>query len=219
MSSNVQLAKLLVQDWLELSIDKHLQLPEVGFDESTEPNYLRVSWTTDDPIIAYRKLLNVHEDSGPGISSNLRRKFHDGMDTQARYIKYFREMGVLDEPEGWDEDQGALAVNHDFGIKGHIDARVRTPEGQLLPVELKAVNSNRFRRYVREPELGHVKQLQMYMFLDNAPSGFLLAECKDDQTISLRRLKFDPEAIVPCLAVAAQVWQWVKEERDPFLEV
>ena len=180
VSTKSKLSKLLAQDWLELMIDRHLQEPEVGFDESNEPNYLRVSWTSDDPVTAYQKLLGVHQDKGPGVSSSLRRKFHDGMDTQPRYLKYFREMGILDEPEGWDEDQGVLAVNDEFGIKGHIDARVRTPEGELLPVELKAVNSNRFRRYVHEPELGHVRQLQMYMFLDNAPSGFLLAECKDD---------------------------------------
>jgi hypothetical protein len=152
------------------------------------------------------------EDHGRPPGPTLLRKFDDGMDVQRRYIRYFREMGILVEPEGWDEDRGIRAVDHTYGIVGHIDCAIRTPEGLIVPVELKAYADELFKRYKYSPRSEHYHQLQVYLHLMGAPYGFLLPEDKNTQDINPVKCPRNEDMINAFLRKASQVWEAVARE-------
>ena len=214
---STSLKKLLVKDWLEIAIDAHLKIPEPPQPLGHEPMYIRASWLRDDVESIYLRLLGF-EPPGSPIPPQLRRRFHDGNDLQTRYIRYFRDMGILDEPNDgdWDEDIGIYVGDDDFGIKGHIDLRINLPTtGETVFVELKAVTSGRYRWTQREPLDSHYHQVQMYLHLDNREWAYLLQECKDDQQISIKRIVRDEDMISEALHKAAEVWEMVIAQVDP----
>ena len=119
---------------------------------------------TEDEI--YNRLMEKGESKPPG--AKLRRMFDDGIDVQMRYIRYFREMGILYEPEGWDEKRGVEVIDAQHGIIGGIDVLINTPDEIVVPVEMKAYNSRLFQAYKRKARIEHVHQLQfnILMFKD-----------------------------------------------------
>jgi len=205
-----KLATLLRRNWLEGAIDSYLLSREDSFGKG-EPMLIHASWLLDDAETIFKRLIGLgKEERRP--SARLLRMFDDGMDTQRRYIKYFREMKILDEPEGWDEERGIEVVDEEYGIIGHIDCRIWTPEGICVPVELKAYNSTLFRRYRYRSRVEHYHQLQMYIYLDKAPYGYLLPENKDNQEINPVKVPRDELVINAALAKASEVWSRVRVE-------
>ena len=213
MPKGFKLGRLLSRTWLEGAIDGYLanyREPEFGKDE---PQLIHVSWLlgTEDEI--YRRLMKLDPPGNPP-SANLRRKFDDGNDVQTRYLRYFREMGILYEEPGWDEVRGLRRIDEKHGIIGHIDACIRVPEGIVVPVELKAYTSPLYKRYLHRPRIEHYHQLMIYIHLFGAPYGWLLPECKDDQSINPIKVVRDDEMINAALAKADAVWARVKENMD-----
>ena len=202
-----KLGKLLRRSWLEGAIDAYL---EGKSDTGQEPSLIHASWLLGDVDVVFRRLLGLDEGRPPG--ARLRRMFDDGLDVQRRYIRYFREMGILDEPEGWNEEKGIRVVDLEYGIVGHIDCRIRDPEGLVVPVELKAYAGELFKKYRNRPRLEHYHQLQMYIYLDNAPYGYLLPENKNNQEINPVKVLRDEIMISTALAKAVAVWNKVIEE-------
>jgi hypothetical protein len=218
-STKTNLKRLLVKDWLEVTLDTYLKIPEPPQPLQHEPEYIRASWLSDDVPNIYLRLLGMDPPGNP-VGAQLRRRFHDGNDLQTRYIRYFREMGILDEPEdGWDEDIGIYVADDKYGIKGHIDARIKLPavESQEVTfVEMKAVTSGRYRWTQKEPLASHYHQVQMYLHLDQREWAYLFQECKDDQQVAVTRVYRDEEAISTALDKAARVWTMVVDEVNPY---
>ena len=201
------LTKLLRRSWLEGAVDAYL---ESIVDSGQETGLIHASWLLSSEEEIYQRLV----DPGPPgkIHAKLRRMFDDGIDLQRRYISYFRGAGILYEPEGWDEERGVRVVDEKYGIVGHIDALIRTPEEILVPVELKAYNSQLFKRFRYHPRIEHYHQLQMYLYLWDAPYGYLLPENKDDQSMNPLKVFRDEEMINTALSKATTVWNKVKED-------
>lgn len=202
--------KLLRRSWLEGAIDTYL-LERVDFTDRDKLLLIHASELLDEPEKIFWRLIGQVEE-GKAPSARLKRMFDDGLDVQRRYIRYFRSMGILDEPEGWNEDEGIEIIDWKYGIIGHIDCRIWTPEGIRVPVELKAYGDDLFRRYRYRPRVDHVHQLQMYICLDDAPYGYLLPENKNNQEINPIKVKRDDVIINAALTKAVEVWSRVKSE-------
>lgn len=202
-----KLGRLLRRSWLEGALDEYL---EGVRDKGQEPHLIHATWLLEDVETIYRRLVGLEKGQPPG--ARLRRMFDDGMDTQRRYIGYFRKMGILDEPEGWDEDRGIRVVNPEYGIVGNIDCRIWVPEGIRVPVEIKAYADELFRKYRHRPRIAHYHQLQIYIFLDGVPYGYLLPEDKNNQDINPLKVFLDEAMISVALAKAAEVWDRVIKE-------
>lgn len=203
------LGKTASRTWLEIAIDAYLENIQDGGQES---NWIHASWLSGSEEEIYTRLVGL--DKHNKISSNLRRKFDDGLDVQRRYIRYFREMGILDEPEGWNEERGITVLDTKFGIQGNIDCRIKVPEGIKVPVELKAYNTELFKKFKYYPRFDHAHQLQVYLYLDGAPYGYLLPENKNDQGINPRKIMRDEIVIANFLRKAANVWNRVHRELE-----
>lgn len=203
-----KLHKLLRREWLEGALDEYLS--KVRDELTGEPTLIHASWLLDDVDKIFNRLLGKEVGNPP--SSRLRRMWDDGLDVQRRYIRYFRAMGILDEPEGWDEDRGIEVIDWEFGIIGHIDCRIWVPEGIRVPVELKAYADELFKRYRYRPRFDHLHQLQMYIHLDGAPYGYLLPENKNTQDINPKKAPRDDIMINAALAKTVAVWERVFKE-------
>ena len=211
-----RLGKLLKQEWLLTALDSYL----VTIDDSLrgEPKLLHASWMAgkeEDIYQSYLGSIGLSQKESKPIPPRTRRLFDDGFDMQRRYIRYFREMGILFEPEGWDEDRGVRYIDADYGIIGHVDCLVwvPTPEGQILvPVELKARNDQRFKKARHWPEFNDYHQLQMYIYMSQAPWGYIAPENKNDQDFQPKRIPKNDKVINTALTKAANVWNRIAEE-------
>lgn len=203
-----QLRKLLRRNWLEERLDSYLlNRKDTG---RGDPFLLHASWLSGTPEEIYRNLMGLSVHRPP--SARLLRMFDDGLDVQRRYIRYFREMGILYEPEGWDEDRGVVVRDELHGLVGGIDALIRTPDEIIVPVELKAYAGQLFKKFRNTPRVDHVHQLQMYIHLWGSPYGYLLPECKDNQDINPLKIEKDEALIQTALAKTDEVWARVRKE-------
>ena len=193
-----------------MSLDAYL---EGIIDSGQEPGLIHASWLLGSEEEIYNRLVNP----GPPmkIPAKLRRMFDDGIDLQKRYINYFRKMGILYEPlEGWDEERGIRFVDELHGIVGNVDCLIKTPDNLVVPVELKAYNSQLFKRFRYHPRIEHAHQLQMYIHLAKVPYGYLLPESKDDQNINPKKIERDQAMIDAALAKAIAIWRRIREEAN-----
>jgi hypothetical protein len=193
-------------------IDAYLEKRYDGGQE--QAGLIHASWLGMSAEDIYNRLMGLQKPGKP-IGARTRRLFDDGLDSQRRYIKYFREMGILYEPPGgFDEDRGIRVVSEEYGIIGNVDAVIHVPEGLSVPVELKAYNSMLYKKYLYHPRIEHIHQLQVYIFLMNVPFGYLLPECKDNQEINPIKVIRDEAMINSFLSKATQVWERIRKELD-----
>jgi len=217
-----QLKKLLSRDWLTIAVDNYLA--DVKDSGQPGPRLIHASWLSGEPVEIYKRLLGLDEHKPP--SPGLRRKFDDGLDMQRRWLNYFRRMGILVDPRNpEDDDVGVEFVDQEYGIVGHMDCTIRTPQSEIVPVELKAMNSELYKVHKFAPKRGHTHQLQMYihamrLIYEVEPTwGYLLMESKDTQDFTPRRLNRKQEIIDAALEKCCIVWDWVKSGKDALASI
>lgn len=81
----------------------------------------------------------------------------------------------------------------EYWLKGQPDALVFNPNDGLKYVfELKSVKHENFNN-LAGPELSHVMQVTLYMYLTNVPRAVILYECKNDQDVKEYTVELQPE--------------------------
>ena len=152
---------------LRLPGEAYRRLNPMRFTE--RPLQIRASMlgATEDELIGY--LLGLEEDVGDTDITRLGEKIH----TEVQ--KYFRRLGVL-----IGEEVSIYDPKHH--VSGHIDAIIRTLQGEQMVVEIKSIGMKKWKEL---PALGfeqHRAQLQQYMYTTGTPRGALLYINRDDPT-------------------------------------
>ena len=108
--------------------------------------------------------------------AKLHRIFDSGNAVHSRYYKYFAEMGILVAAE-------VDAVKNDL-IHGRLDAII-TDRKENYVVDIKSMSQWSFTKLKDEPTFDAKMQVLFYMYYTNINKGFIVYECKDNQTIKV----------------------------------
>jgi len=135
------------------------------------------------------------------LEPTLNRIFQNGNYLEKRVESWFSSLGILLGSE--------IPVKYEIpSISGRIDFLIKHQEYQVLPVELKSINTNGFSR-LSGPKKEHKVQLQMYLNMGNYDMGTVLYENKNDQQIKtflVERNKDEWEKIIErCFKIQAMI--------------
>jgi CRISPR/Cas system-associated exonuclease Cas4 (RecB family) len=106
------------------------------------------------------------------VDARTMRIFEHGNHTHMRIMAALYSLGMVTASE--------IGIPDNQVIHGRADAIVNI-DGELYVLEIKSVNSMRFRKGEADPD--HIKQLQLYLYFFNIKKGILLYENKDNQEI------------------------------------
>lgn len=135
------------------------------------------------------------------MDSQTLRKLENGNFLEQRFHKYFSELGVLVDEEvsvstqEVDECPVLISGRLDFIIdEGKLAGK---EEQELAIVELKSINTWGFKDVTRDmrPQLSHLYQITMYMWLTGIHKGWVVYEDKNDQTLVAIPIIFDEKII------------------------
>jgi CRISPR-associated exonuclease Cas4 len=118
------------------------------------------------------------------VDARVMRIFEHGNHTHMRIMAALYSLGLVTASE--------IGIPDNQMVHGRADAIVNI-DGDLYVLEIKSVNSMRFRK--AEPDQDHIKQLQLYLYFFNIKKGILLYENKDNQEIKEFIIEYD-EALV-----------------------
>ena len=161
---------------LAQEIDKYLNSrPE----QEKERTYFYISEVTKSKKEIYNSFKGKKKEK---TEAKLHRIFDNGNEVHSRFYKYFAEMGILVAAE-------VDAVKNDL-IHGRLDAII-TDRQKNYVVDIKSMSQWSFQKLKDDPVYDHKIQLLMYMYYTNIPQGFILVECKDNQTIKTFYIELD----------------------------
>lgn len=181
----------------------------------SQPNFCPRAWS----------LFNFHPGGlsvkSAGVDPRLQRIFGNGHGVHDRFQRYFADAGLLwgtwSYPNKLSRDyQGVRAArDHIYNETKltHVDLRIigatdglLVPDGQVVGLELKSMNSQGF-KWLQGPREAHKNQVYIYMAcyddmrrrkiaLPGALSGYaVLYECKDTQSLKEFFVPYDRPAI------------------------
>lgn len=151
---------------LQEEIDKHLDSNE---DTAKGRSYFYISEVGKSK----REIYDSFKGKKWKSDARLKRIFQNGDSVHERYFKYFAEMGILVAAE-------IDAVKNDL-IHGRLDAII-TDKTKNYIVEIKSASQWTFQK-LTAPQKEHMLQILFYMYYTNIPQGFIIYECKDNQTL------------------------------------
>ncbi len=106
------------------------------------------------------------------VDARVMRIFEHGNYTHMRIMSALYSLGLVTASE--------IGIPDNQMIHGRADAIVNI-DGELYVVEIKSVNSMRFKK--AEADQDHIKQLQLYLYFFKIKKGILIYENKDNQEI------------------------------------
>lgn len=150
-------------------------------ESQKERDYFYISEVTKSKKEIYNSFKGKKKDK---IEAKLHRIFDNGNKVHERFYKYFAEMGILVAAE-------IDAVKNDL-IHGRLDAII-TDRTKNYIVDIKSMSQWPFQKLKDEPPFDAKMQVLFYMYYTNIPQGFLLIECKDNQSIKTFYLEMTEE--------------------------
>jgi hypothetical protein len=177
------------------AIDKLLSLPKQEFPHTTiSPSQISECMRK---LVAILVGLTVDDK----IEPIYQRIFDNGNYVHKRYLKQYlpktdivcRILNV--EQETYKDFVEFTLHDPDYWLKGQPDALIFNPNDGLKYVfELKSVKHEVFVN-LAGPELSHIMQVHLYMYLTNVPRAVILYECKNDQDIKEYVIEQQPEQL------------------------
>ena len=178
------------------------------------------------------------------IKPDLRRVFDNGDHMHLRYTGYFENLNILygawecknplckkifGENEklgiqkpvikcdncGCDEYKyiEVTAGNDEYMISGHIDGILKLG-GEYSVIDYKSMHANQFTS-LNEPMDKHIIQVEIYLWLLDLKTGFLLYENKDSQKIKLFEVVYNEDLIAKILKRLEAIRDIVKNNKLP----
>lgn len=98
-------------------------------------------------------------------------------------------------------------------VNGRADAIISL-NNELYILEVKSINKTAF-SILKEPNLDHIKQIQLYLHYFNLPKGILLYECKDTQDIKEFSVEYDKELVEKILNNFANLKEEITNNKIP----
>jgi CRISPR-associated protein Cas4 len=138
------------------------------------------------------------------IDARVMRIFEHGNHTHMRIMSVLYSLGLVTASE--------ITIPENQMIHGRADAIINV-KGQLYVLEIKSINSTKFRK--DEPDIDHVKQLQLYMFFFNIKKGIILYENKDTQDLKEFILDYDEGLVKKLFADFNQLKEKVEKNVVP----
>lgn len=138
-------------------------------EDKIEPQYQRIF---DNGTYVHKRFLKLYLPQTQIVCHLLNIE----QETYKDFIEF-----TLHDPEYW--------------LKGQPDAVIFNPaDGLKYVFELKSVKHENFQN-LAGPELSHIMQVNLYMYLTNIPRAVILYECKNDQDIKEYVIEQQPEQI------------------------
>ena len=134
------------------------------------------------------------------------RIFEHGDHTHMRLMSVLFSLGLVTSVEVGIPDQAV--------IHGRADAIISVA-GEPYVVELKSVNSNRFKK--GEPDPDHIKQLQLYLHFFKIKKGILLYENKDNQDLKEFLVEYDAGLAEKLLSVFSSLKELIDKNILPMV--
>lgn len=106
------------------------------------------------------------------VDARMMRVFEHGNHTHMRIISVLFSLGLVTAVE--------VEIPENEMIHGRADAIVSI-KGEPYVVEIKSVNTAKFRK--DEPDIDHIKQIQLYLYFFKIKKGILVYENKDTQEL------------------------------------
>lgn len=131
------------------------------------------------------------------------RVFQNGNMVHDRICYYLEKEGVLKGIE-------IETPKNEHNIKGRLDALVEI-SGKTYIVEIKSINTS----FMDEPIKEHVGQLQLYLYLFNKETGFLVYESKVNNSIFEFEIKLDMNIVNEILEQFKIVQECVLKSTPP----
>jgi hypothetical protein len=135
------------------------------------------------------------------IEPRYQRIFDNGTYVHKRFLKeYLAQTQIVCkifnfEWQTWKPFIEFTLQDPEYWLKGQPDALVFNPyDGLRYVFELKSVKHENFQN-LAGPELSHVMQVHLYMYLCNIPRAVILYECKNDQEIKEYVIEQQPEQL------------------------
>lgn len=132
------------------------------------------------------------------------RVFEHGDHTHMRFMSALFSLGLVTAVE--------VSIPENEFIHGRADAIISI-DGEPYVVELKSVNSFKFKQGDINPD--HVKQLQLYLHFFKIKKGVLLYENKDNQELQEFLVEYDPEFVKKLLDFFAKLKEKVDTNEIP----
>lgn len=142
------------------------------------------------------------------LDGRVLRLLANGEKLQERYSDYFKELGV------WlGEEEPVNTLDREdcpFNMSGRLDIRINyakifdpkydKPEPELEDmaiIEMKSINTWGFKSLMKtgQPQLDHLYQITIYMWLTGIHKGWVIYEDKNDQTLLTIPITFDERII------------------------
>ena len=98
-------------------------------------------------------------------------------------------------------------------VNGRADAIVSL-KNEIYILEIKSINRTKF-AVLKQPDLDHIKQVQLYLHYFNIAKGILLYECKDTQDIKEFFLDYDKELVNKLLNSFDKLKKEIDENKIP----
>jgi CRISPR-associated protein Cas4 len=117
------------------------------------------------------------------------RIFEHGTHTHFRIMGVLYSIGLVTASE--------ITIPENEMIHGRADAIVSL-KGESYVVEIKSVNSAKFRK--EEADLDHIKQLQLYLYFFKVKKGILLYENKDTQELQEYVIEYNDKLVKDVIA-------------------
>lgn len=179
--------------WVSASIDAALDKVE---EFRVDPGWIHPSSLTTkcDSQLAFR-YLGTAADADYKVPARTRRIFDMGHGRDQSIKGYVSLAGLSVIPRTDSLEKDALLRKIElplYKIRGEFDDRIRNPvtrEEHIL--EIKTKNDALFKK-LREPDEGHVIQVQPYLVATGLKSAYVLYENKNDQTLEEFKVPFDP---------------------------
>lgn len=170
----------------------------------TERDYFYVSELGQTKKEIYDKIVNKK----PFVcDARVKRILDNGNYVHERITKLFAEMGILTAAE--------IEVNTKL-VHGRLDCIITDGEKNYI-VEIKSCSMWTFNK-LKEPSIGHLLQIQFYMYYTNIENGIILYESKDDQKIKCVSIKLDRELVEKCISELQILKKNIDEKIEPKAE-
>ncbi len=123
------------------------------------------------------------------LDARIMRIFEHGNHTHFRIMGVLYSLGLVNASE--------ITIPENEMIHGRADAII-SMEGKPCVVEIKSVNTAKFKK--NEPDADHIKQLQLYLYFFKIKKGILLYENKDTQELKEYLIEYNPELVKNIIA-------------------
>lgn len=138
------------------------------------------------------------------FDARMQRVFEHGNHTHMRIMGVLFSLGLVNAVE--------IDIPRNEMIHGRADAIVNI-NNEPHVVEVKSVNSTKFKKDF--PDQDHVNQIQLYMYFFNIKKGILLYENKDTQELKEFLVNYDEVLVKKLFATFNDLKKHVEENRIP----